>query len=66
MITAWNLFKLPALGAFLLIIPIVGWIMYLMLVWYWYDNRKEEIHAFFRGYEHKQNEYSKDQLFFGV
>jgi hypothetical protein len=62
MINANKLFFVPAIGAFLVLIPVVGVFMWLFVIVFWYNKNNLEIHRFFRGQNYKQDEVSEDTL----
>jgi hypothetical protein len=62
MINANRLFLVPAISAFLVLIPVIGIFAWLFIVLYWYDKNKLEIHRFFQGQNYEQNELSENSL----
>jgi len=58
MIRARRLFLVPALTAFLCLIPVVGVFMWIFVILGWYMKNKEKIHAYFRGYTYEKEEYA--------
>ena len=62
MINTNKLFFVPAISAFLLLIPVIGMFAWLFIVLYWYNKNNLEIHRFFRGQNYEQSEASKDTL----
>jgi len=62
LIHANKLFFAPVAGAFLILIPIIGVILYLLVILYWYKRNTGEIHRFFSGQNYQQHEASEDTL----
>ena len=62
MISTSRLFFVPAISAFLVLIPVIGIFAWLFIVLYWYNKNNLEIHRFFRGQNYEQNEASEDTL----
>ena len=62
MISANRLFLVPAISAFLVLIPVIGIFAWLFIVLYWYNKNNLEIHRFFRGQNYEQDEASKNTL----
>jgi len=62
MITANRLFRVPALSAFLMLIPIFGFFLWLFIVLWWYNNNQEDIHSYFRGQNYHKEEYTDTNL----
>jgi hypothetical protein len=44
-----RLFLVPALGAFILLIPIIGVFLYAVILYGWYNRNQKNIHAYFLG-----------------
>ena len=62
MISANRLFLVPAISAFLVLIPVIGVFIWLFIILYWYDKNKLEIHRFFQGQNYEQDELSENTL----
>ena len=62
MIKTWNLFKVPLLSMFLIIIPVFGIFIFIMIVLGWALHRWEDIGIWLHENAYKQNEYSKESL----
>ena len=62
MINTNRLFLVPAISAFLVLIPVIGVFIWLLIIIRWYNKNNLEIHRFFRGQNYEQNEVSKDTL----
>ena len=62
MISANRLFLVPAISAFLVLIPVIGIFAWLFIVLYWYNKNNLEIHRYFRGQNYEQNEASENTL----
>ena len=62
MINTNKLFFVPAISAFLVLIPVIGVFIWLLIIIRWYNKNNLEIHRFFRGQNYDQNEVSKDSL----
>ncbi len=62
MINTNKLFFVPAISAFLVLIPVIGVFIWLLIIIRWYNKNNLEIHRFFRGQNYEQNEASKDTL----
>jgi hypothetical protein len=62
MINTNKLFFVPAISAFLVLIPVIGVFIWLLIIIRWYNKNNLEIHRFFRGQNYEQNEVSKDTL----
>ena len=62
MINANRLFLVPAISAFLVLIPIVGVFAWFFVIMYWYEKNSLDIHGFFAGKNYEQNEASKNTL----
>ncbi len=62
MINANRLFLVPAISAFLVLVPVIGMFAWLFIVLYWYDKNKLDIHRFFKGQNYEQNELSENSL----
>ncbi len=57
-----RLFLVPAISAFLVLVPVIGVFVWLFIILCWYDKNKLEIHQFFQGQNYKQNELSENTL----
>ncbi len=62
MISANRLFFVPAISAFLVLIPVIGVFVWFFIIIYWYDKNNLEIHRFFKGQNYEQNEASENTL----
>ena len=62
MINTNRLFLVPAVSAFLVLIPVIGVFIWLLIILYWYNKNHLEIHRFFRGQNYEQTEVSEDIL----
>lgn len=62
MISTNRLFFVPAISAFLVLIPVVGIFTWFFIVLYWYNKNNLEIHRFFKGQNYEQNEASENTL----
>ena len=62
MINTNRLFFVPAIGAFLVLIPVIGIFAWLFIVLYWYNTNNLEIHRFFKGQNYEQDEASENTL----
>ncbi len=62
MISANRLFLVPAISAFLVLIPVIGVFAWLFIILYWYNKNNLEIHRFFKGQNYEQNETSENTL----
>ena len=62
MISANRLFLVPAISAFLVLIPVIGVFVWFFIILYWYNKNNLEIHRFFKGQNYEQNETSEDTL----
>ena len=62
MINTNRLFLVPAISAFLVLIPVIGVFVWLFVILYWYDKNHLEIHRFFAGKNYEQNEVSENTL----
>ena len=62
MISTNRLFLVPAIGAFLVLIPVIGVFIWFFIIICWYDKNNLEIHRFFKGQNYKQDEVSEDIL----
>ena len=62
MIRTSRLFFVPAIGAFLVLIPVVGVFIWLFIIIHWYNKNNLEIHRFFKGQNYEQSEASEDTL----
>lgn len=62
MINANRLFFVPAISAFLVLIPVIGVFVWLFVVLHWYEKNSLEIHRFFQGKNYEQNEISENTL----
>lgn len=57
MIKAHKLFLVPALTAFLWLLPL-GFLLWFFIIIHWYNKNTKDIHAYFRGYEYEKEEYA--------
>ena len=62
MISANRLFFVPAISAFLVLIPVIGVFVWFFIIIYWYNKNNLEIHRFFKGQNYEQNETSENTL----
>ena len=62
MINTNRLFLVPAISAFLVLVPVIGVFIWIFIILWWYDKNKLEIHRFFRGQNYVQNEVSENTL----
>ena len=62
MINTTRLFFVPAISAFLVLIPVIGVFAWLLVIIYWYNKNNLEIHRFFKGQNYEQNELSENSL----
>ena len=62
MINANRLFLVPAISAFLVLIPVIGVFVWLFIISCWYDKNNLEIHRFFQGQNYEQDELSENTL----
>ena len=62
MISANRLFFVPAISAFLVLIPFIGVFVWFFIIICWYNKNNLEIHRFFRGQNYEQDEASKNTL----
>jgi hypothetical protein len=62
MISANRLFFVPAISAFLVLIPVIGVFAWFFIILYWYNKNNLEIHRFFKGQNYDQNEASENTL----
>lgn len=62
MINANRLFFVPAISAFLVLVPVIGVFAWLLVIIYWYDKNQLEIHRFFQGRNYELNEVSENIL----
>ena len=62
MIKVSRLFLVPAISAFLVLIPVIGIFAWLFIVLYWYNKNNLEIHRFFKGQNYEQDEASENTL----
>ncbi len=62
MIKVSRLFFVPAISAFLVLVPVIGVFVWLFIILWWYDKNKLEIHRFFQGQNYEQNELSENIL----
>lgn len=60
MIKTLTLFRLPILGAFILLIPILGIPIYLFIIFYWMMKNSDDITLWFKGKVYRQYEISDD------
>ena len=57
MIKARRLFLVPAITAFLCILPL-GFLLWFLIIVHWYWRNMEDVNAYFRGYENKEGEFA--------
>lgn len=62
MIKARRLFFIPAISAFLCLIPIVGLFIWLLVIAHWYTRNQVNIHQYFKGQNYYLNETSEENL----
>lgn len=62
MINPNRLFFVPAISAFLVLVPVIGIFAWLLVILYWYDKNQLEIHRFFKGQNYEKNEASENTL----
>lgn len=62
MISANRLFLVPAISAFLVLIPVIGVFVWFFIIICWYNKNNLEIHRFFKGQNYEQNETSENTL----
>ena len=62
MISANKLFLVPAISAFLVLIPVIGVFVWFFIIICWYNKNNLEIHRFFKGQNYEQNETSENTL----
>ncbi len=62
MIGVSRLFLVPAISAFVVLIPVIGVFVWFFIIIYWYNKNNFKIHRFFRGQNYEQNETSKGTL----
>ena len=62
MISANRLFLVPAISAFLVLIPVIGVFVWFFIIICWYNKNNLEIHKFFKGQNYEQNEASENTL----
>ena len=62
MISADRLFLVPAISAFLVLIPIIGVFVWFFIIICWYNKNNLEIHRFFKGQNYDQDEASENTL----
>ena len=62
MISANRLFLVPAISAFLVLIPVIGVFVWFFIIICWYNKNNLEIHRFFKGQNYDQNEASENTL----
>jgi len=62
MISANRLFFVPAISAFLVLIPVIGVFVWFLIILYWYNKNYLEINRFFQGKNYEQNEVSENIL----
>ena len=62
MISANRLFFVPAISAFLVLIPVIGVFVWFFIIIYWYNKNNLEIYRFFKGQNYEQNEASENTL----
>jgi len=62
MINTNRLFLVPAISAFLVLIPVIGVFIWFFIIICWYNKNNLEIHRFFKGQNYEQNEASENTL----
>ena len=62
MISTNRLFLVPAISAFLVLIPVIGVFVWFFIIICWYNKNNLEIHRFFKGQNYEQNETSENTL----
>ena len=62
MINTNKLFFVPAVSAFLVLIPVIGVFIWLLIIIRWYNKNNLEIHRFFKGQNYDQDEASENTL----
>ena len=62
MISANRLFLVPAISAFLVLIPVIGVFVWFFIIICWHNKNNLEIHRFFKGQNYEQNETSENTL----
>lgn len=62
MIKSRKLFFIPAISAFLCIIPIIGIFLWLFILSIWYSRNQDMIHRYFKGKNYDLNEVTEDNL----
>ena len=62
MINTNRLFLVPAISAFLVLIPVIGVFVWFFIIICWYNKNNLEIHRFFKGQNYEQNEASENTL----
>ena len=62
MIKVSRLFLVPAISAFLVLIPVIGVFVWFFIIICWYNKNNLEIHRFFKGQNYEQNEASENTL----
>ena len=62
MISANRLFLVPAISAFLVLIPVIGVFVWFFIIICWYNKNNLEIHRFFKGQNYDQDEASENTL----
>lgn len=62
MISPNRLFLVPALSAFLILIPIIGVFIWIIICCNWYIKNQTDIHNYFKGINYKQNEISESVI----
>lgn len=62
MINTNKLFFVPAVSAFLVLIPVIGVFIWFLIIIHWHNKNNLEIDRFFKGQNYEQNEVSEDTL----
>ena len=62
MINTNRLFLVPAISAFLVLIPVIGVFVWFFIIICWYNKNNLEIHKFFKCQNYEQNETSENTL----
>ena len=62
MINTNRLFLVPAISAFLVLIPVIGVFVWFFIIICWCNKNNLEIHRFFKGQNYEQNEASENTL----
>lgn len=65
MVKTARLFLVPALGAFILLIPVIGVFLYAVIIYRWYSRNQQAIHAFFLGQDERVGNIDHNGIPFG-